>query len=161
MMVLRMVDLPEPFGPMSVTILPRCTESATSRDERLAVVADGQGIGLQITPSLRPLSVEHHIDDDRRAEDGCDGADADLGGREGRARDEVAEQAERAAAEESRPGSSKAALPDLKRDFIRCGTAMPTKEIGPAKAVTQAESTLESKISAARNARSGTPRFCA
>ena len=38
---------------------------------------------------------------------------------------------------------------------------MPTKEIGPAKAVTQAESTLESKISAARNARSGTPRFCA
>ena len=29
MMVLRMVDLPEPFGPMSVTILPRCTERAT------------------------------------------------------------------------------------------------------------------------------------
>ena len=28
-MVLRMVDLPEPFGPMSVTILPRCTERAT------------------------------------------------------------------------------------------------------------------------------------
>ena len=25
------------------------------------------------------------------------------------------------------------------RDFMRCGTAMPTKEIGPAKAVTQAE----------------------
>ena len=29
MMVLRMVDLPEPFGPMSVTILPRYTERAT------------------------------------------------------------------------------------------------------------------------------------
>ena len=30
MMVLRMVDLPEPFGPMSVTILPRCTASEIS-----------------------------------------------------------------------------------------------------------------------------------
>ena len=29
-MVLRMVDLPEPFGPMSVTILPRCTASEIS-----------------------------------------------------------------------------------------------------------------------------------
>ena len=46
-------------------------------------------------------------------------------------------------------------------DFIRCGTAMPTKEIGPANAVTQAERTLESRISAARKLLIGTPRFCA
>ena len=46
-------------------------------------------------------------------------------------------------------------------DFIRCGTAMPTKEIGPANAVTHAERTLESRISAARKCLIGTPRFCA
>ena len=42
-----------------------------------------------------------------------------------------------------------------------CGTAMPTKEMGPANAVTQADRTLESKISAVRNARRWTPMFCA
>ena len=47
----------------------------------------------------------------------------------------------------------------LKRVFIRWGTAMPTKEMGPAKAVTQAESTLDSRISAARKAFRGTPIF--
>ena len=47
------------------------------------------------------------------------------------------------------------------RDFMRCGTAMPTKEMGPANAVTQADRTLESKISAVRNARRWTPMFCA
>ena len=36
---------------------------------------------------------------------------------------------------------------DLNRDFIRCGTAMPTKEMGPAKAVTQADSTLDVDLS--------------
>ena len=47
----------------------------------------------------------------------------------------------------------------LNSAFIRCGSAMPTKETGPAKAVTQAESTLESRMSAVRNARIGTPRL--
>ena len=32
------------------------------------------------------------------------------------------------------------------RRFISCGTAIPTKEIGPANAVTQADRTLESRI---------------
>lgn len=41
--------------------------------------------------------------------------------------------------------------------FISCGTAMPTNEIGPANAATQAESTLESRMSAARKARILTP----
>ena len=50
---------------------------------------------------------------------------------------------------------------DLNRDFIRCGTAMPTKEMGPAKAVTQADSTLDNRISAVRKARRGTPIFWA
>ena len=44
---------------------------------------------------------------------------------------------------------------------IRCGTATPTKLIGPANAVTQAERTPESRISAIRNARMFTPMFCA
>ena len=47
----------------------------------------------------------------------------------------------------------------LKRLFMSCGTAMPTKEIGPAKAVTQVDSTLESNISAARKRRAFTPMF--
>ena len=47
------------------------------------------------------------------------------------------------------------------RFFIRCGTAIPTKEIGPANAVTHAESRLDNKINATRNKRIGTPRFCA
>ena len=34
--------------------------------------------------------------------------------------------------------------------FIRNGTAIPTKEIGPAKAVTVADKILESKIKATR-----------
>ena len=37
------------------------------------------------------------------------------------------------------------------------GTAIPTKEIGPAKAVTQAERMLDSKISVTRNALILTP----
>ena len=46
--------------------------------------------------------MDHHVDDDGRAEHGRHGADADLGRREGRAGDQIAEQAERAAAEEGR-----------------------------------------------------------
>ena len=41
----------------------------------------------------------------------------------------------------------------------KCGTAMPTNEIGPANAVTHADSTLDSTISATRNARILTPRL--
>ena len=41
--------------------------------------------------------------------------------------------------------------------FARWGTAMPTKEMGPAKAVTLADSTLDSRISAVRKARMFTP----
>ena len=45
--------------------------------------------------------------------------------------------------------------------FIRWGTAIPTKEIGPANAVTQAESRLESRISPARKRRILTPMLLA
>ena len=41
------------------------------------------------------------------------------------------------------------------------GTAMPTKEMGPAKAVTQAERRLLSKISAARKSLMLIPRLWA
>ena len=41
--------------------------------------------------------------------------------------------------------------------LTRYGTAMPTKEIGPAKAVTQADRMLDSRISATRNTRMFTP----
>ena len=45
--------------------------------------------------------------------------------------------------------------------FTRWGTAMPTKEIGPAKAVTVAESRLETTISATRKALMFTPMLWA
>ena len=54
-------------------------------------------------------------------------------------------------------GISKSGSAVLKSAFIRCGSAMPTNEMGPAKAVTQADNTLESRMSAARNALIGTP----
>ena len=41
------------------------------------------------------------------------------------------------------------------------GTAIPTKEIGPANAVTQAESTLDRRMSSARNTLILTPMLCA
>lgn len=49
----------------------------------------------------------------------------------------------------------------LKADFTKCGTAIPTKEIGPANAVTQEESKLESKINIILNNLTFTPRFFA
>lgn len=54
-------------------------------------------------------------------------------------------------------GISKSGSAVLKSAFIRCGSAIPTNEMGPAKAVTQADNTLESRMSAARNALIGTP----
>ena len=45
--------------------------------------------------------------------------------------------------------------------FTRCGTAIPTKEIGHAKAVTQAESILESRMSPIRRSFTFTPIFLA
>jgi predicted nucleic acid-binding Zn ribbon protein len=43
--------------------------------------------------------------------------------------------------------------------FTSCGTAIPTKETGPANAVTQAESKLENTTKATRSQRMFTPRF--
>ena len=48
-----------------------------------------------------------------------------------------------------------------KSRLIRWGTAMPTKEMGPAKAVTQEERTLDSRISTTRKARMLTPTLLA
>ena len=45
--------------------------------------------------------------------------------------------------------------------FIKWGAAMPTKDTGPAKAVTQAERMLESRNSQIRRARMWTPMFWA
>ena len=45
--------------------------------------------------------------------------------------------------------------------LIRCGTAIPTNEIGQANAVTHADSRLDSKISAMRSAFTFTPIFLA
>ena len=62
-----------------------------------------------------------------------------------------------AAPPKQHPGStySGRALPSS--CLTRCGTAMPTKEIGPAKAVTQAASRLESSTSSRENRRTSTP----
>ena len=45
--------------------------------------------------------------------------------------------------------------------FTRYGTAIPTKEIGPANAVTQADSTLDVRISMIRKNLMFTPILCA
>ncbi|CDB31107.1 unknown [Firmicutes bacterium CAG:137] len=47
------------------------------------------------------------------------------------------------------------------RLLTRWGTAMPTKEMGPAKAVTQADRTLDRRISTTRKALMLTPIFWA
>ena len=47
------------------------------------------------------------------------------------------------------------------RPLISWGTAMPTKEMGPAKAATQADSTLERSTRAERRARMFTPMLWA
>ena len=43
--------------------------------------------------------------------------------------------------------------------FTTCGTAIPTKDTGPANAVTQAESRLDSSITASLNHRIFTPEL--
>ena len=59
------------------------------------------------------------------------------------------------------PGIMSMGFAVLNRLFTRCGTAIPTKEIGPAKAVTQADSRLDSRISNTRSRRILTPMFLA
>ena len=59
------------------------------------------------------------------------------------------------------PGMIISGLDVPKLLFIRNGTAIPTKEIGPAKAVTVADKILESKINATRKNLMFTPMLCA
>ena len=59
------------------------------------------------------------------------------------------------------PGITMIGLAVLNRLFTRWGTAIPTKEIGPANAVTQAERMLDIRINATLNLRILTPMFCA
>ena len=55
------------------------------------------------------------------------------------------------------PGMMISGLEVLKLLFIKNGTAIPTKEIGPANAVTVADKMLESRISATLKKRIFTP----
>ena len=55
------------------------------------------------------------------------------------------------------PGITTMGLDVPSAPLIRNGTAIPTKEIGPAKAVTVAENTLERRISTILNTRMFTP----
>lgn len=66
-----------------------------------------------------------------------------------------------AAPPRKQPGITRIGFDVFKRLFTRCGAATPRKEIGPAKAVTQADSTLESRISVTRNTFIFTPILCA
>ena len=45
--------------------------------------------------------------------------------------------------------------------LARCGAAMPTKDTGPAKAATQAESRLDTKTISMRSPSTFTPTLCA
>ena len=55
------------------------------------------------------------------------------------------------------PGITTSGLDVPSARFITCGTAMPTKLMGPANAVTVAASKLDSKMSAMRKKRMFTP----
>ena len=68
---------------------------------------------------------------------------------------------QKAAPPRKQPGMTIRGLAVRNRLFTRWGTAMPTKEMGPAKAVTQADSRLDSKISSTRNRLMFTPMFWA
>lgn len=59
------------------------------------------------------------------------------------------------------PGMMISGLEVPKLLFMRKGTAIPTKEIGPAKAVTVADKILESRIKATRKNLIFTPMLCA
>lgn len=59
------------------------------------------------------------------------------------------------------PGITMMGLRGLKQLFDHMGTAIPTKETGPAKAVTVAERMLDNRISSIRNRLILTPMFLA
>ena len=44
------------------------------------------------------------------------------------------------------PGKTTAGFEELKSSFVRCGTAMPTNETGPANATTHADNRLEDQL---------------
>ena len=58
-------------------------------------------------------------------------------------------------------GMTTSGLDVFRQCRMRNGTAMPTNEIGPANAVTQAASRLDSSTSTTENARTGTPTLAA
>ena len=156
-MLFRIVDLPEPFGPISVTISPFSMPMQISLINGLA---DRQVVQMKIIFThilLPPFPAQHHENDDRRTKDRCDRTDGQLQRCKRHTRDQVAHHTEDGSAEER------------SRDYderTRCaealnGTAMPTNEIGPANAVTHAERILESRISAMRNTLMLTPMLCA
>ena len=59
------------------------------------------------------------------------------------------------------PGIMSMGFAVLNRLFTRCGTAIPTKDMGPANAVTQAERILDRRIRATLNRSMFTPMFWA
>ena len=61
----------------------------------------------------------------------------------------------------AQPGSTCSGLALPNACLTRCGTAMPTKEIGPANAVTQAASRLDSSTSSTEKLRTETPTLAA
>ena len=64
---------------------------------------------------------------------------------------------QKAAPPKQHPGSTYSGFALPSSCLTRCGTAMPTKEIGPAKAVTQAASRLDSSTSATEKGLTFTP----
>ena len=111
-------------------------------------------------PHLPHPLLQHERDNHRRAEDGSDGADGKLDGREQRARDQIATRAEDGASQEARRNHADG-FDDFSADFTRCGTAMPTNDTGPANAVTQAESMLARRTSTTRKRATFTPTLFA
>ena len=68
---------------------------------------------------------------------------------------------QKAAPPSQQPGSTTSGFALPSSCLTRCGTAMPTKEMGPAKAVTQAASRLESSTSSREKRFTFTPTLWA
>ena len=94
--------------------------------------------------------MNHNKNYNRRSENCRYRADAEFRGGKQRSCQEIAQQP-KTAPPRKQPGIIKIGFAVRNRLFTKCGTAIPTKETGPANAVTQAESTLDKTTSMERN----------
>ena len=121
-MLRRMVDFPEPLGPIRQRIISQMTTGAPNTEVTVLMVSS---VGANAVRAMRSQARQNTL-----------------------------------------PVRKVAGMSTMGRDVRKSmrviwGTAMPTKEMGPAKAVTQADRMLDRRISATRNPLMLTPMLLA